>query len=160
MTRKKATSPAPRSMPHTPISQSESLLPVWRAFIECQRQIDRVVSREIEAQGLTQGQFDVLVTLGDTAGMTCKALGEQTLITKGTLTPVLDRLEAKGLIRRMTGEQDRRQSIISLTEPGQALYERLFMPHVEAMRARIDVLTPAEQERLIQLLHKLKSGFA
>lgn len=160
MSRTKATAPVPAAGPGAPPAPTESLLPVWRALIECHRQIERVVSREIAAQGLTHGQFDVIVTLGDTSGMSCKALGEQTLITKGTLTPVLARLEAKGLIRRTPGDQDRRQSIVALTEAGQALYERIFMPHVDAMRARIDVLTPMEQSQLIDLLGKLKHAFA
>ncbi|MBC7543886.1 MAG: MarR family transcriptional regulator, partial [Candidatus Sericytochromatia bacterium] len=82
--------PAPE--PHIPLSNDVSLLPVLRALVECHTQIGRVASRSIEAMDLTHSQFDVLATLGDTAGMTCKALGELTLITKGTLSPVLDRM--------------------------------------------------------------------
>jgi DNA-binding MarR family transcriptional regulator len=136
-----------------------SLLPVLRALVECHTQIERVASRELEARGLTHAQFDVLVTLGDMPGMTCGALGERTLITKGTLTPVLNRLEAKGLIRRAKSATDKRQVLISLTPAGQALYERTFLPHVQTMQPRFDILSPAEQQELIRLLHKLKGRF-
>lgn len=145
--------------PHVPSGNDESLLPVVRHLTECYLQVERTAARQIEAWGLTHSQFDVLVTLGDTAGLTCKDLGEQTFITKGTLTPVLGRLEAKGLLRREKGERDSRQVIVSLTEAGQDLYERLFMPFVEALRPRIDVLSAAEQDQLIGLLKKLKTGF-
>ena len=146
--------------PHVPVPNNVSLLPVLRALVECQRAVERVAGRHIETMGLTHSQFDVLVTLGDTPGLTHKAIGEQTLITKGTLTPVLDRMEAKGLVRRVKGEQDRRQSLFSLTPQGQALYARTFMPHVEVLRARMAVLAPAEQDHLVALLQKLKRGFA
>ena len=50
--------------------------------------------------GLTAPQFDIIATLGNTSGMSFKDLGEKTLITKGTLTGVIDRLEDKALVDR------------------------------------------------------------
>ena len=51
----------------------------------------RADSRHIKSLRLTPSQFDVIATLGDTAGMTCSELSEKTLVTKGTLTGVLGR---------------------------------------------------------------------
>src|SRR5687768_16642435 len=104
-------------------TEDVSLLPVLRALTECYYTVGRCSERHIQELNLTTSQFDVIVTLGDTDGMTCKELGEKTLITKGTLTPVLDRLEAKGLVVRKKGEQDARQTYIILTPEGQALFE-------------------------------------
>jgi len=56
-------------------------------------------SVHIRSLGLTPPQFDIVATLGNTPGMSPKELGEKTLITKGTLTGVVDRLEDKGLVR-------------------------------------------------------------
>lgn len=148
------------STPHVPIPNDVSLLPVLRQLTECYLQVSRATAREIERTGLTQAQFDVVVTLGDTAGLTCKELGEQTFITKGTLTTVLDRLELKRLVRRAKGQQDHRQTVVSLTEAGQALYERIFMPFIDTVRPRFDVLSPQEQETLMALLQKLKTEFS
>ena len=50
--------------------------------------------------GLTPSQARVIFTLGGTDGMTCKDIGDATLITKGTLTGVVDRLERSGLVER------------------------------------------------------------
>ena len=58
--------------------------------------------------------------------MTCKELGEKTLITKGTLTGVLDRLIIKGIIVRTPDDADRRQSIVKLTLPGQQTFADIF----------------------------------
>jgi DNA-binding MarR family transcriptional regulator len=147
-------------MPHQPIPNDVSLLPVLRHLMACYLQVERTNTRLIEAMGLTHPQFDVVVALGDTPGMSCKELGEHTLITKGTLTSVLDRLEAKGLVVRTRGVKDTRQIYCKLTSEGQALYERIFMPFVETIRPRIDVLSQAEQDQLIGLLDKLKAGFS
>ncbi|MBI6545272.1 MAG: MarR family transcriptional regulator [Cyanobacteria bacterium NC_groundwater_1444_Ag_S-0.65um_54_12] len=137
----------------------ESLIPVFRALGRCQSAIDRLTGPRFEALGLTPAQFDVLATLGDTSGMSCKELGERTLITRGTLSPVLDRLEAKGLITRAKGTNDCRQTFVTLTAEGQVTYERTFMPHVVWVKQYIDKLTPAEQAQLVSLLDKLQSAF-
>ena len=76
------------------------------------------------------------------------------------MTSILDRLEAKGLVVRSRGVQDTRQIYCRLTPEGQALYERIFLPFVESVRPRIGVLSQQEQDQLVALLQKLKTGFA
>lgn len=139
---------------------ADSALPVLNALLHCVKEVDRVCQRNIEELGITPAQFDVLVTLGDTAGMSCKVLGDEALITRGTLIPVLDRLEAKGLISRCKGESDSRQTIVRLTEEGQSLYERAFKEHVAFVRPYLDRLNPQEQSDLIRLLGKLGAAFS
>lgn len=80
---------------------------------------------------LTLPQYDVIITLGETSGMTPKKLGEQTLITKGTLTGVVSRLEDKGFIQRIASKKDGRSQIIQLTEAGKALYTSTFPEHLQ-----------------------------
>jgi DNA-binding MarR family transcriptional regulator len=148
------------STPWTPLPQDVSLLPVLRQLEECHTQVSRTMTRFVEGQGLTMPQFDVLVTLGDMAGMTCKQLGEQSLTTKGSLLPILDRLEAKGLVRRAKGEQDSRQTIVSVTDEGQALYQEVFTAYLAAVQPLLAMLTASEQQDLVRLLIKLKKAFA
>ena len=61
--------------------------------------------------------------------MTPKELGEKTLITKGTLTGVVDRLVAKGLIRRIPSAHDGRSQIVQLTNKGERLFDKVFPAH-------------------------------
>ena len=68
-----------------------------RQLIRCTQAFERYSGAHVRQMGLTESQFDVIATLGNTPGMSCKALGEKTLITKGTLTGVLDRMEARAL---------------------------------------------------------------
>ena len=114
----------------------------------------------IRALGLTCSQFDVIATLGDTEGMTCKELSEKTLVTKGTLTGVLDRLEKKGLIVRVQSREDRRSIFIRLTQKGDALFQKVFSAHIHYMKPYFErALTAAEASTLRELLLRLKDSF-
>ena len=98
-------------------------LPVVRELVRSYQAFELVSARHIRQLGLTPPQFDIIATLGNTQGMNCKELGEKTLITKGTLTGVLDRLIDKGLICRSTPPEDRRSIFICLTDAGEALFD-------------------------------------
>lgn len=105
--------------------------------------------------GFTDSQFDIIATLGNTPGMTCKELGEKTLITKGTLTGVLDRLESKGLIQRDRGD-DRRQLWVKLTAEGERCFAEAFPVVVAGGRAVFTEYQNEDFEALEQQLQKLK----
>lgn len=110
-----------------------SWLPMLRAMVRAYQAFDLVSERNIRRLELTGPQFDIIATLGNTDGMTCKELGERTLITKGTLTGVLDRLEAKGLLSRVVSSEDRRSYLVKLTRKGQACFESVFPAHLGHM---------------------------
>ncbi len=147
-------------MSDSPYSQApEPFLRTLRALVETSRHVEAVGNRHIEQMGLTPAQFDVIATLGDTPGMTCKQLGAGTLITKGTLTGVLDRLEAKGLISRVRGEQDTRQTFIALTPAGEAVFTATFQPQIDYIGTFMNRMPAERQARLIELLNELRAAF-
>lgn len=97
----------------------------------CFKTFELLSGRQIRALGLTPPQFEVITALGESGDMHCAALGEITLISKGTLTGVLDRLQQKGWITREPAPADRRSILVRLTPQGQSLYSQLAtMPHV------------------------------
>lgn len=145
----------------SPYSQApEQFLRPLRALAEAYNAFATVGARHIESMGLTPAQFDVLATLGDTPGMTCKQLGEGTMITKGTLTGVLDRLEAKGLIQRTRGEQDSRQVFVKLTPEGEAVFQQTFQPHIDFLGRYMGHMPPEHQQQLAELLRELRRAFS
>lgn len=106
-------------------------LPLVRELACCYQAFESYSSAHIRELGLTPSQFDIIATLGNTPGMTSKMLGEKTLITKGTLTGVVDRLIDKGLARRTQCEHDGRSQIVQLTKKGEAMFASVFPAHVE-----------------------------
>jgi len=109
--------------------------------------------------GLTPSQARVIFTLGDTEGMTCKDIGDITLITKGTLTGVVDRLEEKGLVERWSVEGDGRKTIVALTRRGERVYGKEFPKHIEFLMQKFDKLRAADRNQAIKLLQTIKDLF-
>ncbi|WP_425099889.1 MarR family winged helix-turn-helix transcriptional regulator [Tropicibacter sp. S64] len=75
----------------------------------------------LEELGLTYPQYLVMAALWREDGVTMGALGRDVKLTSNTLTPLVKRLEARGLITRSRGTADERQVRIDLTEAGRAL---------------------------------------
>jgi DNA-binding MarR family transcriptional regulator len=71
--------------------------------------------------GVTYPQYLVLLTLWERDGMSVSAIGERLLLDSGTLTPVLKRLEALGLVTRARSTIDERQVLVRLTGQGQSM---------------------------------------
>ncbi|MBI4000656.1 MAG: MarR family transcriptional regulator [Nitrospira defluvii] len=135
-------------------------LKVLRPLVEAYLSFWRTDSRHVRSLRLTPSQFDVIATLGDTEGLTCAELSTATLVTKGTLTGVLDRLEAKGLIRRIPVAADRRSTRICLTDKGDRLFRKTFAAHIAFIRPYFErALSTAEAEQLRRLLIRLRQSF-
>lgn len=134
-------------------------LPVLRKLAQVYQSFEHYSAIHLKSMGLTMTQFDIIATLGNQPPMTCKELGEKTLVTKGTLTGVLERLEGKGMIRRETNREDARSQMISLTQDGQQLFEKAFPEHVAYLGRAFGKLTARELEELSGSLEKLRSIF-
>src|SRR5210317_1310478 len=106
--------------------------------------------------GLTPSQARVIFALGGTDGMTCKDIGDITLITKGTLTGVVDRLEEKGLVERWSVEGDGRKTIVALTRKGEKTYQQEFPRHIAFLKEKFDNLNANDRKQAVQLLQKIK----
>ena len=136
----------------------EQFIGTLRSLAECYQAFEAYSGAHVRKLGLTSAQFDIVATLGNTPGMTCKELGEKTLITKGTLTGVLDRMETRGLIRRTASDADRRQVFVVLTPQGIRTFQRAFPAHIGHLRPAFAVLSSRELEQAEQLLHKLRDA--
>lgn len=137
----------------------EPYLAMVRALVEAYFAFVDRDAATIRAHGLTHSQFDVIATLGNTPGMTCRELSEKTLVTRGTLTGVLDRLESRGVVARLPLPNDRRSIHVRLTDQGERLFRRSFPAVVGAMRPYFErALGAREAETLRRLLAKLKQS--
>ena len=83
------------------------------------------------------------------------AIGRRVDLTSGAITTAVDRLEAQGLVVRISDPEDRRTRFVSLTPKGTALIRRVFGVHKRAMEGATSSLTAAERETLIGLVKKL-----
>lgn len=110
----------------------------------------RVYKPLLDALGLTYPQYLVMIILWEQDGQTVGAVGERLFLESSTLTPLLKRLEAAGLVERRRSLEDQRQVRLNLTEAGQALQTQaqsvppcilsatgLDLPELAALKAEI-----------------------
>lgn len=136
----------------------EPFLSAVRELARCYQAFEAYSSAHIRTLGLTPPQFDIIATLGNTEGMTFKELGEKTLITKGTLTGVVDRLAEKKLVRRVASATDGRSQIVQLTAKGAALFAKIFPEHIAYARRAFDGLDAAELETIRLGMARLRAA--
>ncbi|HET9113947.1 MAG TPA: MarR family transcriptional regulator [Burkholderiales bacterium] len=139
--------------------QKYTFLPLIRELAQCYQAFEAYSALNHRDMGLTSCQFDIIATLGNTPGMSFRELGRKTLITKGTLTGVVDRLAAKDLVVRTPDPNDRRSQIVSLTGQGQALFETVFPQQLEYLDRAFAALKNEEIEQMQRSLSRLRSIF-
>jgi len=88
---------------------------------------NRVYKPLLDRLGLTYPQYLVMLVLWERDDLPVKDIGERLFLDSGTLTPLLKRLEAAGLIKRTRSTHDERQVLIALTSQGQALRDKAKM---------------------------------
>ena len=136
-----------------------SFLPAMRELVRAYQAFSSYSEAHVRQFDLTPAQFDVIATLGNTNGLSMGEIGENTLITKGTLTGVIDRLIQKQLVIREVPEDNRRNVMVQLTPQGQQIFEQSFPSHIAHLKERFDRLQPTEIEALTDLLVHLKQAF-
>lgn len=132
-----------------------------RELVRCYQAVENYASANIRELGLTAPQFDVLTTLTGVAAhqLTPKELVEQTWITKGTLTGVIDRLEAKGLVKRLPSTVDGRSQIIAITGKGKKLIDKILPEHLAYMGRIFTGFTPDDYRDIEMTLGNLRQRF-
>lgn len=119
---------------------------------------DRVHVR-MEGIGLSRGQGLVLFHLGREEGLSQGELARQTFVRPATLTEVLQRMEAAGLVERRADPADARVSRVFLTEAGPGPGPRPRRSGT-SWKAKSGGSSPAERAELRKLLAKLRHGLA
>lgn len=139
---------------------AERYLKSVRLLAECLQGFERFSGESVRQSGLTPPQFDIIATLGNTPGMSYKELGERTLITKGTLTGVIERLESKGLVARTRSPDDKRSFFVQLTAQGEHVFNEVFPKVIAQGKQLFAPFTDADFEEVDRSLRKLKALIA
>lgn len=138
----------------------ERYLKSVRLLAECMQGFERFSGESVRRHGLTHAQFDIIATLGNTAGMSYKELGERTLITKGTLTGVIERLEQKGLVMRERSSDDKRCFFVRLSPAGDQVFCEVFPQVVARGKQLFSGYGEADFEALDAALTRLRNAVA
>jgi DNA-binding MarR family transcriptional regulator len=119
----------------------------------CSRHMIRLYKPFLNKLELTYTQYITMMVLWEKHAVTVKELGTELYLDSGTLTPLLKKLEERGLVTRRRSEADERNLIVTVTEKGMALREPA-LPIPEEMAKCIN-LDKEEIGELYRMLYKM-----
>lgn len=134
-----------------------------RSYVKLLRAAHAVMARvepRLAACGVTPTQLGVLEALLHKGPLTQRELGQKVLTSPGNMTDVLDKLAARGLVRRLRDGCDRRLVRVELTPCGTAMIQGLFPCHAADIARAMAGLDAGEQRALGELLRRLGTAAA
>lgn len=131
---------------------------VFSRISRLERLLDRARREAFSAHDVEPWEFDVLAALrraGKPYQLTPGQLLTQTMVTSGTMTNRVDRLEARGLVERAPSPTDRRGVLVGLTPQGRRAVDSAFEALLERERELLVELSAGDRKQLIALLRSL-----
>ena len=119
----------------------------------CSRHMIRLYKPFLDELELTYTQYITMMVLWEREAVTVKELGSELYLDSGTLTPLLKKLEERGLVNRRRSDVDERNLIVTVTEKGQALRDRAL--HIPGEMTKCINLEKEEIREMYRMMYKL-----
>lgn len=133
----------------------------WESLLRTQVAMMRELHKEPIFKELGSREYDILYNLSrcPSGWLRLNDLNDHVLLTQPSISRMVDRLEARGLIQRKTAENDRRGVLIGLTEEGSTLQKKVGRAHVQNIMELMEVaLSDDEMRTLLELTTKLNAS--
>jgi MarR family transcriptional regulator, 2-MHQ and catechol-resistance regulon repressor len=117
--------------------------------------INEHVNKIIQANGLNPTEFAVLELLYHKGDQPMQQIGGKILLASGSITYVVDKLEQKGMLKRIACPKDRRVTYAQITEEGKQFIQDVFPEHAQQIDKLMSSLAESEKLEAIDLLKKL-----
>lgn len=140
------------------IQMSRNGVHIWLLMWKATRALETHAHASLRGLEMCPSDFAVLEALLHKGPLAVNVLGKKVLLTSGSMTAAVDRLEKRGLVERRDDPLDRRSWIVHLTPGGRELIGKLFAQHAADMERPVAVLSKGEVATLTALLRKLGRG--
>ena len=124
----------------------------------CAKEVVRRYKPFLDEIDLTYTQYIAMMVLWEKKQVSVKELGESLFLDSGTLTPLLKKMESKGLLTRERSKEDERVLLVTITEEGEALKEKAV--NVPSQLMSCITMDPEDAAKLYELLYKALGGLA
>jgi DNA-binding MarR family transcriptional regulator len=141
------------------VSDKTTAVTAWEALFRAQVSVMRYLNSEFPTGELSLNEYDVLFNLSRQPGrqLRMKNLNRHLLLTQPSVSRLVDRLAARGLLAKSHDQDDARGVNVSLTPAGFELFRRVARSHIESIAARVGgALSPTELETLTELCDRLR----
>lgn len=130
----------------------ELSLKALTVLLRASQTVEEVLRKDMQRYQLNLTEFAVLELLYHKGDQPIQRIGEKILITSGSITYVVDKLQQKGYVERVTCPTDRRVTFAALTEEGSSFIERIFPQHEALVEKLFNVVDEHEKQQLITAL--------
>jgi MarR family 2-MHQ and catechol resistance regulon transcriptional repressor len=143
-------------MTKTPQSEPDlSGIHLWLLLWKASRAVEAHATRSVAHFDMGTTDFGVLEALLHKGPLSVTQLRQKVLLTSGSMTTAVDRLEKRDLVSRNDDAKDRRARIIQLTPEGRRLIECAFADHRDQLEAALADFSKEDRARLLPLLRRL-----
>lgn len=115
------------------------------------------IEKDVRQYGLTVNEFGVLEALFHKGELPVQKLSETILVTSGSMTYILKKLEDQDYLKRYKSDLDARIWNVRLTEKGQDFMQQIYPLHEDFLKKTLGGMTKSEQKNLIQALIHMKN---
>ena len=117
--------------------------------------IEQVDRASISETGLVLSDFAIMEVLLHKGPLPINTIGDKVLLTSGSMTAAVNRLQRQGYVARTKDHNDGRCFLIRLTGSGKRVIRQAFQRHAQHLEQVADVLTDRERRELVRLLKKI-----
>ena len=126
-------------------------LVLWKAA----KAVEKIDRESIAQTGLGLSDFAILEALLHKGPLPISQIGEKVLLTSGSMTAAVNRMEKKGFVKRIQDPADGRSFYVHLTKTGRKTIKTAFAEHEQNLEKIAGVLSDEERKELVRLLKKL-----
>lgn len=130
-------------------------LETWLTVGRTNLKVHRALNQLLGDLDLSLAQHEILVTIARFSDLTQRELSERLLVTKSNATALLNKLEARGLVRRAPDEDDSRVNRLSLTRSGAALVEKSFAAQTKVIQAMVSIMSDDELQQIDNIMRRV-----
>lgn len=147
-------------MPTASRAEDVSAIPeqLVQAFSDFYPAWTRWLRTTLHHSGVTPARVRLLAVLKDAPAMTMTALSQALHVSPRNITTLVDGLEIESLVRRVRHPEDRRATIIELTDAGRELCSRLWGDHIDGASQLFSAVSVAEQHDLLRMIRTLSES--
>ncbi|SFB07092.1 MarR family transcriptional regulator, 2-MHQ and catechol-resistance regulon repressor [Lentibacillus halodurans] len=124
-------------------------------LMKASKSVTERVKKDISRYHMKTSEFAVLEALYHKGDLTVKQISEAVLINTGSMTYVIDKLEARDLLERRPCKNDRRAVYIHITDEGRQLMDDIFPKHQKAIEEIFQNVTAEEKKAAIDILKRI-----
>lgn len=130
----------------------------WESLFRAQHEVFEDINDDFHDDTLSQAEYDVLLTVTRAPEMTARLrdVTANMLISQPSVSRLVDRMAARGLIAKCADPDDGRGALVRATDAGASIFRKLASAHGRAIAERMSLLTDEELAQLCDLTAKLR----